>query len=814
MNPVTVREWSVRSDLDKIPNAPKPDILTPEQSAMIIDLIMDKIVVNGPSQKANNQMRDNIRDEISRQMHVCITSDPDALTKLVSGVVNRYNTAKVPDGEAVGLLAPTSIASATTQATMKTFSLASGASVAVEGGLAGLTTLIYTRLTRKNDARMVVHFNTPVDRMDIVSMRQVLVEVNVNDLVVSHRIGILAPTIGTIYPGQLERFWWHNLQRYDPQKTSILASYQGESYVLRLFLDIDMMYAHHVTPSKIANAIQTVIGSSILCMASIFADGMIDILLLPSYVKGNPTESYEQIHYLNRIIFSNLKTIKLKGVFGISNVFPKTYPLTDLIINERKISPTNYIIEIGRKNHAVFEGIFVPYHRLEDQFRNHSIDIVRRIYHKHNNKLIGYEVSSFQSPKKLIGDVEYTYAITTGSNFDAIVKIPWVDPLRTVPNNIFEIYSKIGVEASREYFVYELTLVLESVDSSDINSRHVDLTTDTIYIQGKPAGATYIGNISRGQGPFTQAASERGGDAMIKAAQNRVTEKARATTPSILLGGFAEIGREARLAKSTPESIAIIKSRIQDMKDKKAVVLRETNSIKNIVTNFNRSIRNALTYGRDISETYQPVPSMSIVDNTVLPAPQPKTETAIVTADQPIESEYYPSSTPYILEKVLNKLPTVVAADPPRIAVSEVIQPPVAVTNMNVFPSLQFYEKLFDIRIGAAEHYNRTFITDTINKYISIVKSSESIPSVPQPEHDINVYSRKLVETSDVITIDVPVDTLRGRENLKPVVHAPHLSSTIYSNVMNNPIPIDEISKFLPFIEPRPTYTVIPIRMT
>lgn len=802
MSEHTIRSWKQRKITEDYGDVQQPSPLSIEQQQMIVDLIMEKIVVNGPSTQTINQMRDNIRTEMLRQIGtINIIPHPAAIDELIDNIIGRYNNAKVPDGEAVGLISPTSIASASTQATMKSFSLASGASAVVEGGLTGLTTLIYTRLTRKNDSRVIIHFNTAVDKIDVISMRRMFIETNVKELIVSSRIGKLSNIIGSYYEGQLERFWWHNLQGNDPDKVELLNQVNGDSYVLRLNLNHNLMYTHRIKPSDVAHAIQSVKGKAVSCIPSPFTEGIVDIIILPNNITNVPKENYEQIYYLNKNVLAGMQSIKLKGIEGIKNLFPKTYPINDVISDESKLSENEWIISVGKKSHSVFEGIFIPYHRLEQLFIEHSIEIIQRTHNKHNNIVTGYHLRCEKSPSEYLRGLIYTYAITDGSNYDAIIRIPWVDPLRTIPNNIFEICNKIGVEASREYFQYEFVLVLKSMDSDDINSRHITLTTDMIYVQGKPSGATYIGNIVRGQGPCTQAASERGGDAMIKAAINSVREKARATTPSILLGGYAEIGREALIAKTGLKSLSILKSRLEDVMNRKAAISRETRGTRGVMDNFNQSIRNMLTYGRLTS------PDTPSTDLTITAPPSPTLSIEIVDGNNP-QFDYLPISTSYMLDKTLSLFPTTFQAQPPTVNVAQVTQMSLPTTDMNVLPTLTYYQKLFDFPTGMAEMYDNKIVMDILSKYMPMVQHKTVEIALPVPIHDINIYSRKLVETQQTVVVDVPVDKLRNIDHLKMVVHIPHDASILYSTVMNNKISLSQtIDMYYNMLKPTKTYS-------
>jgi len=234
-----------------------------------------------------------------------------------------------------------------------------------------------------------------------------------------------------------------------------------------------------------------------------------------------------------------------------------------------------------------------------------------------------------------ISSKEYTYMVTEGSNMQELLqKCPWVDPCRTISNNLFEIRDRLGVEASRAYFMYELTTILNESKSYGINWAHIRLVGDLVYIQGKPAGITHAGNITRKQGPLTLASGERGDKAIISAAINRMRESATNTSVANIIGSRVYVGEHAKLLQPTNELIDELRDKkMRNEKITKSIV-RQTTGVAQQLQNWNKSITAVVRGEKPLSSII--VPSTT-VDDPVVPTNivtktslQPSTSTLII----------------------------------------------------------------------------------------------------------------------------------------------------------------------------------------
>jgi len=84
-----------------------------------------------------------------------------------------------------------------------------------------------------------------------------------------------------------------------------------------------------------------------------------------------------------------------------------------------------------------------------------------------------------------LGNGDYEYVIATeGSNLKDVLNVEGIDKKRVYTNDIFEVYSILGIEAAREVIIREAMRVLED-QGLDVNIRHVMLIADAMTRTGR-----------------------------------------------------------------------------------------------------------------------------------------------------------------------------------------------------------------------------------------------------------------------------------------------------------------------------------------
>lgn len=767
-----------------------------DQNKMMIMTFIDCLELPGICFNAIQPYIDNLKKEIYRQINdVTLMPTEDAIQKLIRCIVMGYTDALVIEGLAVGLLAATSLSSAATQSTMDTFKLKSGASITVEGGIVGLTTLIYTSLQRR-DPRMIVHFNTFLGKDDIIDLRALIVELKVSELVLDHEFGSLSPSTEMYDEYSLQRYWWHDLFFQNPHKYHYLMGMKPDTQVLRLFLDKNFMYARQTTTRQVADAIERSKAPGVFTLYSPFNDGIVDVVLSPENIGGDMKLVSEQIAYLTVSILNELNNCPIKGIEGISDAYPKGYNLFDMVGKEELKESGNYILELSNKNTAVYESLFPPHHLLIRLLQKNGCIVVAKNRHSYTNKLQSLEIKSSVKPSSLRNQGEYWYMTTSGSNINSILKLPFVDPLRTISNDIFQINSMIGLEASRDYFLYELGLVLESISSSGINSRHIILTTDVIYIAGKPAGTTIQGNIIRKQGPETTASCGKGAASFIGAAINRTSESVLSTTPSIFVGTKAAIGENATIIKPTLASVRKLREKYEMNKQNKSALIKDTLGLQAVLREKNAKLRKFLL-GGDLPEAPSFVADITITESL---ARQEADDTVIASFEGETEM-IKPGFKPVVVPKAINdlviKTGNQITSQTPEVPYQSIITMPPDIRSSiteGKFPKREEFTStimLYSSPTAPRKSNYKFDISGLVNKYK--VKTQE----VPVSSVEVSLYNRPFIQP----TVQTQTVSHLSPMQIVPAKKPQPVMSIAYSTTMTvRIIPIDITNDSMSYI--------------
>lgn len=135
--------------------------------------------------------------------------------------------------------------------------------------------------------------------------------------------------------------------------------------------------------------------------------------------------------------------------------------------------------------------------------------------------------------------IEEWVGYTDGSNLREILRLNTIDPVRTMTNDVVEIYEVLGIEAARQALFNEINEVLESVY---VNYRHIALLVDVQTNKGYIMSIDRHG-INRGDiGPLAKCSFEETTDKLIKAGIFAEFDKINGVSANIMLGQIAPCG--------------------------------------------------------------------------------------------------------------------------------------------------------------------------------------------------------------------------------------------------------------------------------
>jgi DNA-directed RNA polymerase beta' subunit len=109
-------------------------------------------------------------------------------------------------------------------------------------------------------------------------------------------------------------------------------------------------------------------------------------------------------------------------------------------------------------------------------------------------------------------------------------------------NDVYEVYTRMGIEAAREVLLRELRLVLAGVPGG-IDHRHVSLLGDTMTNRGFFMSIDRHGINHRGElGPLAKCSFEQTDAMLIKAGVFAERDKVNGVSANIMLGQLAPCG--------------------------------------------------------------------------------------------------------------------------------------------------------------------------------------------------------------------------------------------------------------------------------
>ena len=145
--------------------------------------------------------------------------------------------------------------------------------------------------------------------------------------------------------------------------------------------------------------------------------------------------------------------------------------------------------------------------------------------------------------KKDNDEKKYMLAIE-GIGLLDIMKTDGIDYKHCTSNNVSEILTTLGIEASRKSIIYELNYTFAG-HSIHVDQRHLGLISDLMTFKGTVLGFQRFSMIKMKDSVFLNSSFERTTDVLFDAAINSKTENLSGVSESIITGKTAKIGTGA-----------------------------------------------------------------------------------------------------------------------------------------------------------------------------------------------------------------------------------------------------------------------------
>ncbi|MBD3318360.1 DNA-directed RNA polymerase subunit A'' [Candidatus Woesearchaeota archaeon] len=131
--------------------------------------------------------------------------------------------------------------------------------------------------------------------------------------------------------------------------------------------------------------------------------------------------------------------------------------------------------------------------------------------------------------------------ITAGTNLKKVLALEFVDPTRTITNDVHEFAKVMGIEAARHLIIEEVYRVIEAQGLS-VDIRHIMLVADTMCVTGEIKGITRYGVVSEKSSVLARASFETPIRHLINAALLGEVDKLNSVVENVMLNQPVPIG--------------------------------------------------------------------------------------------------------------------------------------------------------------------------------------------------------------------------------------------------------------------------------
>ena len=130
---------------------------------------------------------------------------------------------------------------------------------------------------------------------------------------------------------------------------------------------------------------------------------------------------------------------------------------------------------------------------------------------------------------------------TTGSNLLEALALDFIDPSRTLSNDIREVFDVLGIEAARQMIFNELSEVME-FSGVYINYHHLSLLCDRMTCNQNMVPIFRSGLLSDNVGPIAKATFEVHAEVLLDAARHGEIDHMRGVSANVMCGQFGNYG--------------------------------------------------------------------------------------------------------------------------------------------------------------------------------------------------------------------------------------------------------------------------------
>ena len=419
-----------------------------------------------------------------------------ALVILLETIILSYKRAIVTPGEMVGMIAAQSIGEPTTQMTLNTFHFAGVASKSnVTRGVPRIEEILSLSASIKNPSLTVyLKQDEQTDKDKASTIQYTLEHTKLQEIVKSVEICFDPDDLNTLISE--DKSTMSQYREFENMVDECLGQEdtpeenEKSKWVIRMEMDPEVMLEKNITMDDINFTLNNTYKDEISCVYS----------------------DYNSDKLVFRIRMNNV----LKNTTGKGNKKPKINPLDQ--------SDQIYILKNFQDQ--LLEGI-----------------VLRGV--KHINKVILRKVKDNLVEKGGAYKKEDIWVLDTiGTNLLDVLGLDYIEPNRTISNDIVEIFHVLGMEAARQAIYNELSEVLE-FDGAYVNAHHMALLCDRMTFSKKMISIFRHGINNDDIGPIAKASFEETPEMFLKAARHAELDTMRGISANVMCGQEGLFGTAA-----------------------------------------------------------------------------------------------------------------------------------------------------------------------------------------------------------------------------------------------------------------------------
>ena len=419
-----------------------------------------------------------------------------ALEILMETIIMDYKRAIVTPGEMVGMIAAQSIGEPTTQMTLNTFHFAGVASKSnVTRGVPRIEEILSLSASIKNPSLTVyLKPDEQTDKDKANTIQYMLEHTKLEEIVKCVEICFDPDDLNTLIAE--DKSTMSQYREFENMIDSCLEQEVSEEesektkWIIRMEMDPEVMLEKNITMDDVNFTLNNTYKEEITCVYS----------------------DYNSEKLVFRIRMKNI----LKNTANKGNKKVKLNPLDQ--------SDQIYILK-----------------NFQDQLL--SGIVLRGV--KNINKVILRKIKDNLIEKGGAFKKEDIWVLDTiGTNLLDVLGLDYIDPNRTISNDIIEIFNVLGMEAARQCIYNELAEVLE-FDGAYVNAHHMGLLCDRMAFSHKLISIFRHGINNDDIGPIAKASFEETPEMFLKAARHAELDTLRGISANIMCGQEGLFGTAA-----------------------------------------------------------------------------------------------------------------------------------------------------------------------------------------------------------------------------------------------------------------------------